>query len=194
MVVEPRLIDHIVAICDYHVIRRSDIARAEILIEAGIPTILDRDRLLAGGQDGKNAILKELLMRHLAYRAAVRFQIGRDEVKAAAGRVLDEMKVRLGEDGLHELLKKTKMTESELAKEIEITIRAKLFIARQIDLSVELGKKRFYERHRKLFPAEFSEEEERVVKVYRERLLDRWFRDSLGKADFRLLDKSFSVF
>jgi len=194
LLAEPVLVDHIVAICDYYVIGESDIARTKIIIDAGVPTILERDELTAAGQDGKNAILKELLMRHLAYKRATRFQMGKDEAEALAAQTLDEMKAELGKAKLNKLLRSARMDESELTEELKMWLRAKIFISRQIDMSVELGKRRFYERNRKLFPKEFYEEEERVAKVYRKRLLDKWLKDEIKKTNFRILDKAFSEF
>lgn len=188
---QPVLVDHIIAICDYYVVSKSDIEQTRFLIEAGVPTILDKDELLSDAQDSKKAILKELLIRYLANKKAYQFQMGKEEAEESAKVTLDSLKSSLGDKGFLELLKKTRMSEEKLLKEIEMWARAKIFLARQLDIKVQLGKKRFYEKNRNIFTGEYLEEEDRVVKTYYKKLLEEWLADEVKKSTFRTLDEAF---
>lgn len=189
---QPVLVDHIIAICDYYVISKSVIERTRQLIEAGVPTVLDRDELLSDAQESKKAILKELLIRYLANKKAYQFQMGKDEADESANATLDSLKSSLGDKKFDELLKNTRMSEGELKKELEMWARANIFLARQLDMRVQLGKKRFYEKNRDQFSGEYYEEEDKVIKIYRKKLLDDWLADELGKSDYKIMDGSFS--
>lgn len=188
---QPVLVDHIIAICDYYVVSKSDIEQTRFLIEAGVPTILDKDELLSDAQDSKKAILKELLIRYLANKKAYQFQMGKEEAEESAKVTLDSLKSSLDDKGFLELLKKTRMSEEKLLKEIEMWARAKIFLARQLDIKVQLGKKRFYEKNRNIFTGEYLEEEDRVVKTYYKKLLEEWLADEVKKSTFRTLDEAF---
>jgi len=191
---QPVLVDHIIAICDYYVISQSDIERAKQLIFAGAPTILDKEDFSADNKEINKAVLKELLIRYLADKKAYQFQTGKPESSKEAKDALDSIKSSLGPKKYADLLKSIAMSEDAVLKELAMWVRAKIFIERQMDMRVQLGKKQFYEKNRALFTGEYYEEEERVIKLYRKKLMDDWLNDELQKANYRILDESFKLF
>lgn len=191
LLAQPVLVDHIIAICDYYVISRSDIERARHLIEAGVPTILDKEELFASAQDSNKAILRELIVRYLANKKAYQFQIGKEEAKEIATATLDSLKSSLGTKNFSLLLKKIRISEDDLKKELEAWARAKIFLKNQLDMRVQIGKKKFYERNRDIFVGDFPEEEEKVIKAYRKKLLLEWMASELEKSKYRIMDESF---